>query len=100
MAAGTHGDRDLLLPGEHERYLEAFLGLRLLKLTLWYLEQRDHPAFPDWETEVREGLATLIGGGTGEIGMSPATSAVMRGKPQIDMNSSTTKGVTTPESRM
>jgi Ser/Thr protein kinase RdoA (MazF antagonist) len=47
------------LPSEHERYLEVFQGLRTLQLTLWSLEQRDHPAFPDWETEVREGLADL-----------------------------------------
>lgn len=47
------------LPVEHERYLEVFHGLRLMQLTLWFLEQRDHPAFPDWEAEVREGLADL-----------------------------------------
>jgi Ser/Thr protein kinase RdoA (MazF antagonist) len=32
---------------DHERYLEVFHGLRLLQLTLWFIEQRDHPAFPD-----------------------------------------------------
>lgn len=47
------------LPAEHERYLEVFHGLRLLQLTLWFLEQRDHPAFPDWEAEARDGLADL-----------------------------------------
>ena len=47
------------LPAEHERYLEVFHGLRLLQLTLWFLEQRDHPAFSDWATEVREGLMDL-----------------------------------------
>jgi Ser/Thr protein kinase RdoA (MazF antagonist) len=47
------------LPAAQERYLEVFHGLRLLQLTLWFLEQRDHPAFPDWETEVREGLTEL-----------------------------------------
>jgi Ser/Thr protein kinase RdoA (MazF antagonist) len=47
------------LPPEHERYVEVFAGLRVLKLTLWFLEQRGHPAFPDWETEVGEGLADL-----------------------------------------
>jgi Ser/Thr protein kinase RdoA (MazF antagonist) len=60
-----HGYRAVRpLPAEHERYLEVFHRLRLLQLTLWFLEQRDHPAFPDWETEVREGLAdlgTLVG---------------------------------------
>ena len=47
------------LPVEHERYLEVFHGLRLLQLTLWFVEQRDHPAFSEWETDVREGLADL-----------------------------------------
>jgi Ser/Thr protein kinase RdoA (MazF antagonist) len=47
------------LPPEHERYLEVFHGLRLLQLTLWFLEQRDHPAFPDWESEAGDGLADL-----------------------------------------
>jgi Ser/Thr protein kinase RdoA (MazF antagonist) len=47
------------LPVEHERYIEVFSGLRLLLLTCWFLEQRDHPAFPDWEREAREGLAEL-----------------------------------------
>jgi Ser/Thr protein kinase RdoA (MazF antagonist) len=46
-------------PVEHERYIEVFSGLRLLLLTCWFLEQRDHPAFPDWEREVRDGLAEL-----------------------------------------
>ena len=47
------------LPAEHERYLEVFHALRVLKLTLWFLEQRDHPAFADWEADVRDGLADL-----------------------------------------
>jgi Ser/Thr protein kinase RdoA (MazF antagonist) len=47
------------LPTEHERYLEVFHGLRLVQLTLWFLEQRDHPAFSDWNTYAREGLADL-----------------------------------------
>jgi Ser/Thr protein kinase RdoA (MazF antagonist) len=59
------GYRDVRpLPADHERYLEIFHGLRLVLLTLWILEQRDHPAFADWETEAREGLAdlaTLVG---------------------------------------
>jgi Ser/Thr protein kinase RdoA (MazF antagonist) len=47
------------LPTGHERYLEAFQGLRMLLLVLWFLEQRGHPAFPEWEREVRLGLADL-----------------------------------------
>jgi Ser/Thr protein kinase RdoA (MazF antagonist) len=47
------------LPPEHERYLDIFSGLRALKLTLWFLEQRDHPAFADWEADVFDGLADL-----------------------------------------
>ncbi|MDP9300125.1 MAG: phosphotransferase [Actinomycetota bacterium] len=47
------------LPPGHERYLEVFHGLRLLQLTLWFLEQRDHPAFSDWEAEARDGLVDL-----------------------------------------
>lgn len=58
------------LPAEHERYLEVFHGLRLLQLALWFLEQRDHPAFSDWETEGREGLADL-GTLAGRLASSP-----------------------------
>jgi len=47
------------LRAEHERYLEVFYGLRLLQLTLWFLEQREHPAFSDWEAEARDGLTDL-----------------------------------------
>jgi Ser/Thr protein kinase RdoA (MazF antagonist) len=47
------------LPPEHERYVEVFTALRVLKLTLWFLEQRDHPAFAGWEADVRDGLEDL-----------------------------------------
>jgi Ser/Thr protein kinase RdoA (MazF antagonist) len=47
------------LPPDHERYIEVFQALRVLKLTLWCIEQRDHPGFADWETDVRGGLADL-----------------------------------------
>jgi Ser/Thr protein kinase RdoA (MazF antagonist) len=47
------------LPSGYERYLETFCGLRVLLLTLWFLEQRGHPALPEWEWEVRRGLADL-----------------------------------------
>jgi Ser/Thr protein kinase RdoA (MazF antagonist) len=55
-----HGYRAVRpLPVEHERYLEVFSALRTLLLTLWLLEQRDHPSFPNWEEEARVGLAEL-----------------------------------------
>jgi Ser/Thr protein kinase RdoA (MazF antagonist) len=47
------------LPAEHERHVEVFVGLRVLKLTLWMHEQRGHPGFADWEAQAREGLADL-----------------------------------------
>jgi Ser/Thr protein kinase RdoA (MazF antagonist) len=47
------------LPREHERYLHLFHALRVLKLTLWFIEQRDHPGFAEWEADVRDGLAEL-----------------------------------------
>lgn len=47
------------LPADHERSLEAFHALRSLKLTLWFIEQRDQPGFAGWEADVRDGLADL-----------------------------------------
>jgi Ser/Thr protein kinase RdoA (MazF antagonist) len=47
------------LPVEHERYIDIFCGLRALLLICWFIEQRDHPSFPDWEREARDGLAEL-----------------------------------------
>jgi Ser/Thr protein kinase RdoA (MazF antagonist) len=47
------------LPVEHERCLDVFSGLRTLLLTLWMIEQRVHPSFPDWERWADEGLAEL-----------------------------------------
>jgi Ser/Thr protein kinase RdoA (MazF antagonist) len=46
-------------PVDHERHVEAFHGLRVLQLTLWLIEQREHPAFRRWESHVREGLDEL-----------------------------------------
>jgi Ser/Thr protein kinase RdoA (MazF antagonist) len=46
-------------PVEHEPHLKTFYRLRLLQLILWFIEQRHHPAFADWETEVRDGLDEL-----------------------------------------
>jgi Ser/Thr protein kinase RdoA (MazF antagonist) len=47
------------LPTEHERYVEVFQALRVLKLTVWFIEQRDRPGFAEWEADVRDGLAGL-----------------------------------------
>jgi len=47
------------LTAEHERYLDVFHSLRVLKLALWFIEQRDHPGFADWEAQARDGLADL-----------------------------------------
>lgn len=47
------------LPADFERHLEPLMALRLLQLTLWFLEMREHPAFSDWEDEVRDLLAEL-----------------------------------------
>jgi Ser/Thr protein kinase RdoA (MazF antagonist) len=40
------------LPEELERHLEPLMALRLLQLMLWFLEQRNDPAFNNWEGEV------------------------------------------------
>ena len=40
------------LPDDLERHLEPLMALRLLQLMLWFLEQRDNPAFINWEDEV------------------------------------------------
>jgi Ser/Thr protein kinase RdoA (MazF antagonist) len=47
------------LPTEQERHLETFRALRTLQLTLWFLEQREHPSFEGWERDVRDGLGEL-----------------------------------------
>ena len=47
------------LPPEHERYIDVFQALRVLKLTVWFIEQRDRPGFAEWEEDVRDGLADL-----------------------------------------
>ena len=46
-------------PADHERHVEAFYTLRVLQLTLWLIEQREHPAFRGWESHVRAGLHEL-----------------------------------------
>ena len=47
------------LPEGLERHLEPLMALRLLQLTLWFLEMRDDPAFADWEDEARQLLTEL-----------------------------------------
>jgi Ser/Thr protein kinase RdoA (MazF antagonist) len=60
QAALLRGYREArLFPVEHEPHLETFYRLRLLQLILWFIEQRNHPAFADWETEARNGLNEL-----------------------------------------
>jgi Ser/Thr protein kinase RdoA (MazF antagonist) len=47
------------LPPGTGRYLPAFLARRELQLTLWFIEQRDHPGFAGWADEVTDGLRWL-----------------------------------------
>jgi Ser/Thr protein kinase RdoA (MazF antagonist) len=46
------------LPDDFQRYLDVFHALRVLLLTLWFLEQPDHLS-PDRERDVRDGVAEL-----------------------------------------
>ena len=66
--AQTSALRDGLLTGYQEvrplppglaEHLPAFLALRELKLTLWFVEQRNLPGFADWQGEVDRGLEHL-----------------------------------------
>jgi len=41
------------LPEDLDRHLEPLMALRRLQLMLWFLEQRDNPAFINWEDEVK-----------------------------------------------
>jgi Ser/Thr protein kinase RdoA (MazF antagonist) len=42
------------LSREHEHYLDLFLYLRELQMTLWVIEMRDHPEFRDtWQEDVK-----------------------------------------------
>jgi Ser/Thr protein kinase RdoA (MazF antagonist) len=47
------------LPEDLERHLEPLMALRRLPLLLWVLEQRDDPAFTNWEDEVEMVQAEL-----------------------------------------
>ena len=48
-----------LPPGTEKQHLAAFAIRRELQLTLWFLEQREHPAFADWQEQARAGLTWL-----------------------------------------
>ena len=39
--------------------MEAFHALHVLQLTLWLIEQQEHPAFRGWEFHVHTGLDEL-----------------------------------------
>ncbi len=47
------------LPDDHERLVQVFQCLRLLLVTLWFIEQQRHPAFHDWEDEARHMLQRM-----------------------------------------
>jgi Ser/Thr protein kinase RdoA (MazF antagonist) len=48
------------LSAEHESYLETYIALRELQLAIWFVDQREHPAFRDkWEADVTRGLEKL-----------------------------------------
>jgi Ser/Thr protein kinase RdoA (MazF antagonist) len=47
------------LPADLNRSVEIFAMLRGLQLTLWLIEQREHPAFPNWKAHARDGLDEL-----------------------------------------
>jgi Ser/Thr protein kinase RdoA (MazF antagonist) len=66
--SGYEGMRSGLLRGyrvirplalDLEPYLDVFQVLRTLQLTLWFIEQRDHPAFADWHRGARRGIAEI-----------------------------------------
>ena len=45
------------LSEEHESYLDALIAFRVLQLTIWFIEQRNHPAFVKWwEEDVLDGV--------------------------------------------
>lgn len=46
-------------PTEHEHHIEVFHALRLVMLVHWFLEQRHHPSFADWEDDVTDELDGL-----------------------------------------
>ncbi|HYP41012.1 MAG TPA: phosphotransferase [Chloroflexia bacterium] len=60
-AALLQGYRNIRhLSAEHESYLNTYLALRELQLMIWFVDQREHPAFRDyWEADVASGLERL-----------------------------------------
>lgn len=49
------------LPPDYYRYLSIFDALRILLLTNWHIEERNHPRFTNWQKEVRGNLDWLAG---------------------------------------
>jgi len=47
------------LSAEHESLLSTFIAFRTMVLMLWFIEERNHPAFTRWQEEVDYGLKTL-----------------------------------------
>ena len=47
------------LPEEHEAYLETLFAFRELQMGNWYIEQRNHPAFSNWEGVINYGLGAI-----------------------------------------
>jgi Ser/Thr protein kinase RdoA (MazF antagonist) len=47
------------LPEEHEAYLPVLMAFRELQLVKWFIEERDHPAFENWEEYVSSGFAWM-----------------------------------------
>jgi Ser/Thr protein kinase RdoA (MazF antagonist) len=59
-AALLRGYRSLrLLPPAHARHMAIFDALKVLILTIWFLDERDKPAFQGWQAEVRGNLDWL-----------------------------------------
>lgn len=44
---------------EHEAHLDVLIAFRVLQLTMWFVEERNHPAFTKWERHVERGLGYL-----------------------------------------
>lgn len=46
-------------PEDHEAHVEVYHRFRRLQLALWFVEERHHPGFADWEDEARDLLGAL-----------------------------------------
>jgi Ser/Thr protein kinase RdoA (MazF antagonist) len=47
------------LPVEYEGHLDVLIAFRILQVTMWFVEERHHPAFANWEKHVTRGLARV-----------------------------------------